>query len=786
MLMRPRKTFSDLLNWGAAVAPGVVVCKDGSMLAAWEVRGRDNESVSLDERTHQTRQLSQALTGFGDGSAFWLDFRRLPVKGDFGHEDEFAPDALKVLQMERRSILATGGALFSNVIHLTFQSSNLGRKAAVASQIEAFETQCTSVETRFSGVYDLRRMRNRQMKLASGHVGLVDELVSHLSCCVNGTVRLPRQPAGIGCPYLDVMIAPSFEQESIHDIIRINDRWTAVIAIDGYPPYTEPGALEIIQGFDFEYQWSSRFICLGRNRSRTELHRRRRFWSQGKQSLTAQAFAIDNAPVDSFAASMEADTEAAIAEAGSGELAFGVFNGVIVLFGKIGGTREGVLSAARNVAEVLLERGFEARVETCNALEAFVGHLPGHPRNNPRRPILSSLNFADLVPLSTIWQGDTTINCREFPKNSPPLVVGRAVSGEPYFFNLHSSGVGHTLVFGPTGAGKSVLLGLFAANFTKYPNARVVIFDKKRSIRYLTAAVGGTFIPVGEGGMALSPIGGLLRCGRSHVEGWIAALVKESGSTPTHSMRREIRDTVRLLQPGHSIADVLALVQSVEVRSALESFSGGNREGIFDGTDDGIEVSDWTVFETEDLFSAGPDVAVLALDYLFRMVEKSLDGRPTLIILDEAWAFLEHELFAGRIRSWLKELRKANASVVMATQSVADATMSDVTPVLVENCPTKIFLPNPAAWTRTSRDQYASLGLTEEMISIIAAMRPKQHYYVVKPEGRRIVDFLLGPAALLLLGSTSVEDAAAAERAASVDPDFWKQGLRRQLSVPDA
>ena len=157
-----------------------------------------------------------------------------------------------------------------------------------------------------------------------------------------------------------------------------------------------------------------------------------------------------------------------------------------------------------------------------------------------------------------------------------------------------------------------------------------------------------------------------------------------------------------------------------------------------------------------------------------------------MIILDEAWAFLEHELFAGRIRSWLKELRKANASVVMATQSVADATMSDVTPVLVENCPTKIFLPNPAAWTRTSRDQYASLGLTEEMISIIAAMKPKRHYYVVKPEGRRIVDFLLGPAALLLLGSTSVKDAAAAERAAETDPDFWKQDLRRQLSVPDA
>ena len=785
MLMRPRKSFSDLLNWGASVAPGVVVCKDGSMLAAWEVQGRDTESLSMEERSHQTKQLSQALTGFGEGFAFWVDFRRRAVKLNCGHEDEFAADALKVLQIERRSLLETGGALFTNVIHLTLQSSNLDLKGPLSAQVEAFEAQCSSVETRFAGAFDLRRLRTRLEHRASGRSVMVDELVGHLSSCVRGADHSPRIPVDAGCPYLDVMIAPSFRQERIHDIIEVNDRWTAVVAIDGYPPFTEPGVLEVLQGFGFTYQWSSRFVCLGNNRSRAELHRRRRFWSQGQQSLVAQAFAVDTAPVDSHAVSMVADTDVAVAEVGSGEVTFGIFNGVIVIFGETGGTRDEVMSAARDVAEALLERGFEARVETCNALEAFIGHLPGHPHRNPRRPILSSLNFADMIPLSTVWQGDTTVNCREFPKNSPPLVIGRAISGEPYCFNLHSSGVGHTLVFGPTGAGKSVLLGLFAASFTRYANARVVIFDKKRSVRYLSAAIGGNFIALGEGGKPLSPIGGLLRCGRSHVEGWITALVREAGTTPTLAMRREISDTVRLLQPGHSIADVLSLVQSVEVRSALEAYSGGNRAGIFDGVDDGIEVSDWTVFETEELFSAGPDVAVLALDYLFRMVERSLDGRPTLIIIDEAWAFLEHELFAGRIRSWLKELRKANASVVMATQSVADATASAITPALIENCPTKIFLPNPAAWTRASREQYAVLGLTEEMIAIIAAMQPKRHYYVVKPEGRRIVDFLLGPAALLLLGSTSIDEAAAAERAAESDPEFWKRDLRRLFGQTD-
>ena len=810
MRLRPRRTFSDLLNWGAAVAPGVVVCKDGSMIAAWEVRGRDTESLAREEQALNARRLGRALTGFGDGCAFWVDFRRRPVRGYLGHEEEYPAEALKVLQMERRSLLETGGALFDNVIHLSFQSSNPasvtgssgtpspGRTARVAvrpgpngtspiaDRIQAFEAECATVETRFSGVYGLRRLRNSPQRLASGGSGLVDELVGHLATSVSGTFMAPRRPSGLDWFYLDVLIAPAFRQDRIDDIIQINDRWTAVIAIDGYPPFTEPGALDGLQRFGFEYQWSSRFVCLGRNRGRAEIGRRRRFWSQDKQSLAAQALAIETAPVDGFASAMESDTESALAEVNSGELAYGIFNGVVVLYGTTGGPKEPVLAAAQKVVEALLDSGFEARIETCNALEAYLGRLPGHPRNNPRRPILSSLNVADLVPLSTLWQGDTTVNCPQFPRNAPPLLVGRAASGEPYFFNLHSEGVGHTLLFGPTGAGKSALLALLAASFTKYPNARVEIFDRKRSIRYLTAAIGGTFIPVGEDGRALAPIGGLLSCGRSHVEDWITALVAESGADPGPATRREIRDTVRLLRPGHSIADVLALVQSETARSALEAYAGGNHAGIFDAVDDGIRISDWTVFETEALFSAGPGVAALALDYLFRMVEAGLDGRPTLILLDEAWAFLDHPLFARRIRSWLKELRKANASVVMATQSVADATASAITPVLLENCPTRIFLPNPAAFSRASRDQYASLGVTEEMIAIIATMKPKRHAYVVKPEGRRVVDFLLGPVALTLLGRTSVAEAADAERAAATDPDFWKQDLRHQLNAVTA
>ncbi len=781
MFGRPRRTFSDLLVWGAAVAPGVVACKDGSMLAAWEVRGRDTESLGPEERLAYSRQLSKALTGFGDGHGFWVDFRRRPVSGYLGHESEFQTRALQALQLERRSMLATGGALFDNVIHLAFHDATVDPSPPIAERIAKFEETAATVESRWGAAYDLRRLRKRTVGLANGSTVETDELVGHLATSVSGRFMRPRSPSSAEHLYLDVMIAPRFRQDDLADIIRINDRWAAVIAVDGYPPYTEPGTLDVLQAFSGEYQWTTRFVCMGRARSRTVLTRKRRFWAQGKRSLTAQAFAMDGAPVDVHAAGMEADTDQALAEVSSGDLAYGVANSTITVFGADGQPRDQVVMAARGVTETLLEQGFEARIETLNALEAYIGRLPGHPNHNPRRPVLSSLNAADMIPMSTIWQGDVTVNCPEFPRNAPPLIVGRAISGEPYFFNLHSSGVGHTLVFGPTGAGKSVLLALFAANFTKYPNARIVIFDKKRSVRYLTAAVGGNFIPLGQDGRALSPVSGLLGCGRAQLEDWLTELVRMSGAASTPDLRREIRNTVGLLDATHTLGDVREFIQSSQAREALAPFTGGHHTGIFDAGNDGIRLADWTVFETDDLFSAGPDIAVLALDYLFRMLESALDGRPTLIVIDEAWAFLEHPLFAARIRSWLKELRKANASVVLATQSVADATASEITPVLVENCPTKIYLPNAAAKTSASRDQYRSLGVTDEMIDLVAAMRPKQHYYVVKPEGRRIVDFLLGPTALTLLGSTSVEQAAAAEAAAGTNPEFWIDDLKRRL-----
>ena len=115
---------------------------------------------------------------------------------------------------------------------------------------------------------------------------------------------------------------------------------------------------------------------------------------------------------------------------------------------------------------------------------------------------------------------------------------------------------------------------------------------------------------------------------------------------------------------------------------------------LLDAEEDGLSLSDFTVFEIEELMNLGEKYALPVLLYLFRRIERSLHGQPAAIILDEAWLMLGHPVFRAKIREWLKVLRKANCLVLMATQSLSDAANSGILDVIVESTATKIFLPN--------------------------------------------------------------------------------------------
>src|SRR5690606_29278434 len=171
--------------------------------------------------------------------------------------------------------------------------------------------------------------------------------------------------------------------------------------------------------------------------------------------------------------------------------------------------RRHAVFVAAELVKALNEAGFAARVETVNALEAFLGSLPGHGYPNLRRALLSSANLADLLPTTSVWPGLAHNPSQYFPPKSPALLWAATDGNTPFRLNLHDSDVGHTLVVGRTGAGKSVLVGSVAAQWMRYPGAQLFYFDHGYSAWLLARACGWAHYDIAAGsagGLGFQPL----------------------------------------------------------------------------------------------------------------------------------------------------------------------------------------------------------------------------------------------------------------------------------------
>ncbi len=223
-------------------------------------------------------------------------------------------------------------------------------------------------------------------------------------------------------------------------------------------------------------------------------------------------------------------------------------------------------------------------------------------------------------------------------------------------------------------------------------------------------------------------------------------------------------------------------MQDRVIRTVLDGWVKGPRAGTFESAsalDVGAALAGarLTVFETGPLIEADEDITVLTLDYIFAEVATRFDGRPTLIVIDEAWKLLSHAIFADRLRSRLKEGRKKNVALLMATQSVSDAARAAITADLVESCPTRLYLANPTAATAAQAPDYRALGLEPDRIEAVVKLRRKTQLMMVQDGCARVLSLPLGPYALSILGHTSTTESASAAARAAADPDFWKADL---------
>jgi type IV secretion system protein VirB4 len=353
-----------------------------------------------------------------------------------------------------------------------------------------------------------------------------------------------------------------------------------------------------------------------------------------------------------------------------------------------------------------------------------------------------------------------------YPPNSPALMLGVTHGATAFRFNVHMRDLGHTLIFGPTRAGKSTFLGLMALQFLRYPNMTVFAFDKGGSMYPTTMAVGGEHYTIGGEGSALTfcPLQFLeTKTDRAWAMEWIDTLLALNGVQSTPDQRNEIGYAIMSMHGSGSktISDFTTTVQNVDMREALKQYTIDGMMGhLLDAESDGLALSSFTCFEIEHLMNLGEKYALPVLLYLFRRVEKSLKGQPAAIIIDEAWLMLGHPVFRDKIREWLKAFAKKNCAVILATQGLADVAKSAIMDVLVESMATKIYLPNADAHEESASVLYSRMGLNTRQIDIVQSAIRQRQYYAVTENGRRLFELALGPLALSFVGATDQDSLA--------------------------
>jgi type IV secretory pathway VirB4 component len=481
---RTTRGLPDYLNWSHVIAPGVVLNKDGSLLAGRYIQGNNLAHADDTAWDFASEAANRAMCKLGGSWAVWVDTVRLPVSRFTDPAENHFPCAIpEMIEAERRADFTAEGACFesdyvvilhytpplktkSAIVNLVYEQDSADKRPAAASAIlTGFQKALDEFDDQLSAAVRVRPMQDRRWSDVHGKPQLRSELVNYLYFTVTGElIDIALPPHGA---YLDGIIGeqPVFPG----NMPKVGDQFVAVISIAGYPfpSATTPGILAGLDLLAFPLRFSTRYIVLDPGEAEKQGKIIETKWRQKARGWKGIFF--DDAQENPDAAKMAVEAAAATERTQSALEGTGYYTAVIVLMDESTAVLE---ENARAVRRTLRDAGFPSRLETFNAMDAFIGSLSGHCIPNVRRPPIHTTNLADLLPLASPWQGHEHNPCPMYPAKSPPLMQAVTAGSTPMNINFHVGDVGHVIGFGPIGSGKSTWLSTTAMSAVRYQGFR--------------------------------------------------------------------------------------------------------------------------------------------------------------------------------------------------------------------------------------------------------------------------------------------------------------------------
>ncbi len=773
--------LADRIGWASLVdergeegvgRQAVVELKDGALMAGWRYRGPDLDTDTEESVEFLAHGVNFALLPYFDSWMIHVDAVHREASG-YAPPGAFPDAVTRAIDEERRSAYQkeTGNFETDHYLVATYLPphdvySRLGdllvtrpdrmkADAEYALVLDRFHGYLTELETRFPSAIRLERMD-------------ADALLTHLHTCLTGKlhpVSAPEDASDLTRVLVDEELWGGFSPV-------VGDKAFAVVGITDFPPRSRPGLLGDLNKLAIPYRFSSRLIPISADAARSKIRWQTKGFARKARPIAQQVrdqYAT-HAPrdfrhdffADQHSIRMAQDSSDAAALAESGTVRICYYTPAIVVWGDTGPEAR---TLAREVVQVLNDKGLTAKIEDINALEAFAGSLPGHGHYNVRKPLVHTRNIADLLPLTSKWAGLPHNPCPYYPPGSPPLLWGRTDGCVPVRINWHVSprDVGHHLIIAPTGMGKSFLLNLMIAQFRRYPKAQVFHIDNGYSGYVLCKAAEGTHYDICSGrpdAICFQPLAGIDNpIGRARAARWLDVVWDVQGVRLTPEMREHVQKALHLLsrmdRSERTLTQLFFQLQNEALRSAIGYYTAqfGNYGQLLDSPRDDLQKSSYQVFEVRHLLAFRDDrITAPVLAYLFGAITDRLDGRPTYIAVDEGRMAMTEGRFAEQVAEWSITTRKDNAVVALATQDPSDLANSPYRAQLMESYPVHFFLPNPRM-TEEGRKQYRSMGLNEREIEAIRTAQPQRTIYYKTPLGSRLFELAAGPLAQAFLSA---------------------------------
>ena len=740
-----KNAFTDLIDYALLGPDNIIILKNGALMKVYKIEA---QCISFEDPIFIKKKQQSVCDAIKEvNSSFIINFDVIRTKDNDYIKPEstyHGPVKAKELFCSRMDTLkqdvcykndyylcitSLAGTLDTQTLTKLF-SNNKGveEDTTISELLEAFKTQTDRVLQRISTSFELRECTYKNFTGIKSHESL--SFLRECICFNHTPLMLPKQDF-----YLDMVLSDSDFESGMFP--KIANKYIGVVAVEGFPNSSEFCILNALSELDFEYRYSSRYIVFDRLKSNLHLEKYRRFWAQKKRGLFSM-FSESPVTQNADAVEQEQNVSDAKTELNKNAKIFGTYTGCIIIYDR---KLYELKRKAKQAAKLILSLGFGARIESVNATDAYLGSLPGHCTENVRRALISNEVFADFLPLNTSFKGEKySPNTKFFGDRAPSLMTVKSFDNGISNLNLHINELANCLVLGPTGAGKSVFLGSLIPALLQYEDMHIFCFDKGYSLKKLCSHIEGAHICLDDrSDISLCPLFDLGSEDKfTDAFEFLVSLFEYNRYVLSIDERQEIRLALELLSKmpeyRHSLSDLLSVLTSINIKKIIEQYCKSKAENaLLDGDSNTEFTNVLTVFECAQLFSREKSHLYPTLKAVFNLINDSVQKHSaSAIIIDEAWMMLKDDYFNKELIMWIKTLRKHNVTLIMATQSITDLSMTSNFVDILDCVQTRVYLPNSALQAAHMKKHYEKMNLNEREIHEIANGREKQDFFLQK------------------------------------------------------